>query len=78
MRKKIAKWLVRLAQKIYPENKDVAAFWTKYFSDIMITGSAFTTVDPEKVKIVLDDNKADCADYLDSLLKVQKYIEDRR
>jgi len=50
-RKRVARRLVRIAARVYPQSPEVNAFYTKMMVDTMITGGAFCHVKPNKVKI---------------------------
>lgn len=44
---RISSWLVRLAQKIYPKNPDVTAFYTQVMVDQAIYGKSVVRINPD-------------------------------
>jgi hypothetical protein len=49
LRFRIAFWLVKLADKIYPTGHATAKFIGQLMMDSMIYGNAFTRIDPKEV-----------------------------
>ena len=52
VRATLARWLVKVAQRLYPESKEVMAFYTQMIHDSVIYGQAVVRVDPMDTKYV--------------------------